>query len=506
MGQRDTIALRVVDAFFRHRWFFLVTLVIVTGVTLFAISLRAHTYEASADTQVVTDNVAQELGQAQSMRNAWISPAQQNVNKFNDLVKDNLPGGFLDTALQNAHLSSPISVNPAQHDPRYGMLQKNLRSHPESNSLFEISLTWPNKTECERIVGSLQQQYIIEVGQDRAAQGTATTQFLDTQIQDYERRMRTAEAALIQYKQANSGHLPEQQTSDISQLASLQAQRDNLMITRQDSTLKMDAIQKRLAQISPKSVIKQNTQQSPLLSKLNELKAQRDLLMAKYTPTHPTILALNDQIATLQRQWARMVKNGAPEANPVTGVETQDNPEYISLNEQLTDARITAATQGSQLAELDRQINVYKARIAMAPTQQRELTDRTRDYSILKNRYETLLLKREEVKMQADLDRVSSSSALQRIGWIYATPTLSATKLSLFIIGSIVLGLIVGILGVVFGEWADRTLRYPADAERMLGVPVLAVIEETSNLKTLGAPSGRRLLTGGGDAPAPGTA
>ena len=59
--------------------------------------------------------------------------------------------------------------------------------------------------------------------------------------------------------------------------------------------------------------------------------------------------------------------------------------------------------------------------------------------------------------------------------------------------GSLLLGLIVGLMLVVMSEWADRSLRYGTDAERVLGVPVLAVVPEASDLRlALPDPGARR--------------
>src|SRR5436309_2986347 len=99
MSRSTPITFRILDAFFRHLWLFLIALVVVSGVTMTALYLRSRTFHATALTQVVTEDVASELGVKQS--DSWSSPAQQNVDHMNDLLNDDLPSGFVDTALQN---------------------------------------------------------------------------------------------------------------------------------------------------------------------------------------------------------------------------------------------------------------------------------------------------------------------------------------------------------------------------------------------------------------------
>jgi polysaccharide chain length determinant protein (PEP-CTERM system associated) len=484
MFQRDNVAARFAESLFRHRWVFIIAVLVVSCVTMLAITLRSHTWQASALTQVKTQDVASELGEEQ--RTSYLTPAQENVNHFSDLLKDNLPGGFLDTALRNANLDVPINIDPKADDPRYRLLMKNLSVAPSSDTLFDVNLTWGNPRECEKIVAALQRQYIEEVGLDRSAQSIATARFLDTEIADYEARMRRAEKLLIDFKQQNAGHLPEEQSAAITQLSSLEAQRDNLMITQKDAALKMEALQQRLKGVSPYTILEQNVSQSPLMAQLMQLKAQRDTMLAKYKPNHPTVLAIDDQIKNLEKDVAEKAKSHAPEASSIVGTKRQDNPLYIDLQQQLVDARITAVTQQAQLAELNNQIGQYRGMVQRMPTQQRELNDRTRDYSILKERYETLLKKREEVEMQGALDKVSASSTLTPIGWIYAQPSITRPKLAAIAAGSVVLGLIVATLLLILNEWADRSLRYPGEVERLLGIPVLAALPESAELRRLG--------------------
>ena len=497
MPVRTPLSGRIWDSFLRHKWLFLIALVTVSATAITILSLRAHTYEAIALTQVTTEDVETELGVTPPP--TYVTPAQQNVDHFTDLVNDNLTGGFLDTALRAAQLARPISVDPRDADPRYALLKKHLLSAVQSDSVWTITLTWDNPAECERIVSALQSQYIEEVGQNRAAQATATGNFLDGQIANYERRMRGAEQALIDYKKQNSGELPESQSADISQLSNLKAELDNLQITARDNDLKKAEVQKRMALIKPLSILEQTSSESPYEAQIKTLMAKRDTLLAgNKLPTHPDVVALSQQITYLQRALADKVKSHAPEASNVTQTKLQDNPEYQALQQQMTDAAISGETQQAQIAHLRQAIGQYQARIALIPAEQRTLADKTRDYSILKAQYESLLSRREQVKVKGALDKVSASSLLTPLGQIYAEPTTGHSKMLALMAGSVVLGALVGILLIILSEWGDPSLRYEADAERLLGVPVLAVLPDTPALRfaTLPAPPRRRALTG----------
>lgn len=159
MHQNTPIFYRIADSFFRHQRLFWTALLLVGVLTSAAIYSKSKTFHAAATTQVQTENVAKVLN-ADAQITSWITPAQQNVDRFLELSRQDQPGGFLDTALRNAHLANPINVDPQANDPRYGLLQKNLAATVESTNQFSISLVWNNAEECRSIVDALQKQYV----------------------------------------------------------------------------------------------------------------------------------------------------------------------------------------------------------------------------------------------------------------------------------------------------------------------------------------------------------
>lgn len=495
MYRRTPILYRIVDSFFRHQLLFWGALIVVSSLTMAALYARSKTFHASAMTQVQTQSVANILGQDDA--NTWVSPAQKSVDQFNDLVKQNQQGGFLDAALQKAQLASPINVNPQADDPRYGALQKNLVAAVESPNQFSLSLTWNNPEECKRILDALQAQYIEEVGADKSLASTTSVRFLDTQLADYARRMRISEKALADFKASYGGQLSDAGTSYSNQLSSLQAQLTDKEVTLGENQHKKAFLQQQLTAIKPMSISEQTvSDQTPLEKEVATLLAKRDAEMAggsghgPLTPQHPIIAAIDEQIKALQTQQRQAA---APENKHNTQTKLAENPSYQALQQQIAEASIAAEADQQLMQNLRQQIGKYQAIVAQIPNAQRQLTDKIRDYVGLQDAYQSVEKQRREVKTKADLDRLTSTSSLTPIGVTYALPTTGRTKLIGMLVGSLVLGMLVGLILVVLSEWSDHSLRYEADAERLLGVPVLASLPDAADLRSS---SSRRALPG----------
>lgn len=492
MYQTTPVLARIADSFFRHQRLFWISLLLVSGLTMGVLFARSKTYHATAMTQVQTTNVATVLGNGE--QTSYITPAQKNVDHFLELSKQDQPGGFLDTALRNAHLTTPIVVDPQADDPRYAQLQKGLAAAAESTNQFSISLTWNNPEECKSIVDALQQQYVSEVGLDRSAVSVSSVRFLDTQINQVETRMRRAELALTNFKASYGGQLSQSDSAASSQLTTYQSQLEEKQITLGENASKRAVLERQLAEMHPMSIAEQTvSQQSPLERQIAGLLAKRETLLASgETPQHPDIQnGIDPIIANLEKQQKARVN--APENQRNTQTKMQDNPQYQILKNQIADTAIAEVTDQQEMQNLHRQIAKYQALMNQIPAAQRQLADRTRDYADAQTLDQKLRSQRDTVQLQANLDRLTASNSLLPIGVTYAAPTTGRTKLIGMLIGSLFLGCLVGAILCVLSEWSDHSLRQEADAERLLGVPVLASLPETAGAKAL--PDTRLLTT-----------
>ena len=506
MYRRTPILFRIADSFFRHQLLFWSALLIVSSLTMAALYARSKTFHATAMTQVQTESVANVLGQGDT--NTWVTPAQKHVDRFNDLIKQNQPGGFLDVAMRRARLVTPINIDPQADDPRYAMLQKSLSASADSANQFSISLTWDNPEETKSLLDALQKQYIEEVGLDRSVVSTGSVSFLNNQIAQTGDRLHRAEKALSSFKSSYGGQLSDAESFYSNQIASDQAELGQTQRDADQKAKTAQVLKEQLAQMKPMSIAEQMvSDQSPLQKDIAALLARRDAELAGLpgqlpkTPQHPDIVALDARISQLEQK--QRADAGAPENQHNTQTKMQDNPGYQSLKLQIAEAEIARDSDQQAMQDLNQRVVKNQALVNRIPNAQRLLADKMRDYQDAQAQDHELRQKRDQVQMQANLDRQTASDSLLPVGVTYATPTTGKTKLIAMLLGSLLLGCLVGIILVVLSEWSDHSLRYDADAERLLGVPVLASLPESADLRTTGA---RRALSGAGASALPGPA
>ncbi len=513
MNRRTPIFYRILDSFFRHLGLFAAVFLVVTTVTMGVLYSRSKMFTATALTAVASNGVGSQIGIQQYT--GWTPPSQQNVNQFNDLMSNDEPEGFVDTALNGTvtatselgngihkgdplpSLKTKISMNP--DDEQLATLRKRLTTFTQSDQLFGISLSWPDQSDCALIVQRLQQHYIEFAGSSRAATTIGAGAFLDAQIASYAKMMNNSQAALVKYKQTHAGQLPETESADIAQLQSLNAQLQDLQITQKDAVYQQQQVEALLAQ-TPKYLITETANyQSPYEQQISQLRSEREgLIKQGKSPIHPLVILVDKQIQDAQKQEAKYAAAHPSGAHTTISGQKEVNPEYATLQGELATAKGDQLSQNAQTQNLKQQIAQLTALVKTFPKDEKALSDKIQNYNLWQTRYNSLVNRREYLTLQGQVAAVEATSALQNISNVDAQPMTGRAKALEMFVGSIILGLIAAVLMVVLSEWADQSLRYESDAERLLGVPVLALLPDSRDLRYLPSPNsgggGRKAL------------
>jgi len=111
------------------------------------------------------------------------------------------------------------------------------------------------------------------------------------------------------------------------------------------------------------------------------------------------------------------------------------------------------------------------------PTRESELVELTRDYSTLQETYSTLLQKREDSKLAANLERRQIGEQFRILDPASRPerPYNQKQRLAILFGGSLS-GLAFGLLLVGFREYRDASFTCEDDVVRVLSLPVLALI------------------------------
>jgi protein tyrosine kinase modulator len=356
---------------------------------------------------------------------------------------------------------------------------------------FRVSYTGDDPATVQKVTNRLAALFIGENLRDREMLAEGTNQFLQAQLDDARRRLLDNEQKLENYKRTYAGELPTQVGSNLQAMQNVQMQVQALIESLNRDRDRKSAVERTIADLNlpgdrpgpaPVASTPQLTDVSvggSIAEQLAAAQASLQALELRLTGEHPDVARMRRQVAEL-RQRAADTKSGP--SLSLEAVETTTPSELAKLNrlqELQTERRnleeqiVAKTAEERRLRDLTSALQV---RIDAVPTREAELTELTRDYATLQNIYNTLLVKREDSKISANLERRQVGEQFKLIDPAgMPEKPVSPNLLRLNLLGAILgLGLGVGLTALL--EYRDTSFRTEHDVVGVFALPVLAQI------------------------------
>lgn len=371
---------------------------------------------------------------------------------------------------------------------------------------FTINYTANHPQVAMDVTNRLASLYVQENLRYRERQAVGTSEFLEAQLTEVRARLQNQERRIAQYKEKNLGELPEQREGNLRTLERLQQQMQIAYENNRRAHERKQLITRSLAEIDPASGAVGPIGGGPVVTpaeataaRLNLLRQELAQAEAAYSPRYPDVIALKEQIKSLE---AKLAAEKATVAKAVPSPAKRElrtipqNPYIQSLMAQLDQANVETKATTEEIAGLNRQIAAYQRRIENTPKREQELALITRDYDTTRELFRSLLGKRGEAEIAADLEQRHKGEHFRIIdpATLPERPT-GPNRMRLLLLGA-ALAVGASVLAVVIAEQVDTSYRTVDEIRATAPVPVLStiprIVTEGDRLRSLHQ---RRLAT-----------
>jgi polysaccharide chain length determinant protein (PEP-CTERM system associated) len=343
------------------------------------------------------------------------------------------------------------------------------------DNLFELSATIGNPSLTDAENAALAQdvvQKLIDIFREENVAGNRgqvadTLVFLDQQLDDRKKELEAAEQRRLAFEAQH----PDLADGTGSVSGRLQDMREEMRGVDADvaaAQSSLAAINGQLAS-TPKTILTAGDgggARGALLQAQSQLAAMR---ARGLTDSHPDIQSQLRQIAALKEQAA----------SEPAGAGGTPNPAYTSLISIKAERQANVQALEARKAALQSDISSLMATQATEPAVAAEANRISRDYEVLKDKYDDLLKNREEMRLRGQVETERSAFQFEVIDPPTAPRKPAAPNRPVLLIGVLLAGIGAG-AGIAFLMGQLRSSFTTADKlERVLDLPVIGTVSRS---------------------------
>ncbi len=394
----DSILLQLASylrGIWRYRWWMLTIAWIISLIGWIIVARMPDQYQAYARVYVNTDSVLRPLLKGIAVQ------SQNQQRKIRLMTKTLLSRPNLEKVMRMTDLDLHAK-NDAEKEEIVDKLADDI--HLKGTSRENLySITYQNKDPklAKLVVKSLLTIFMeSSLGEERKEEDQAR-QFLEQQVEDYERRLAEAEDNRKLFKQRNLGFMAGESGGYYDRLRKAQEKVASAELDLKITKEKLASVQEQLAGEAPSLSVDEpefvESTQTEYDARIESLQQRLDELLVQYTEKHPDVAAIRQTLAGLKKkqQAARRKAAKVQQIRESTGSDSMFG--QMRLEEANLKAAIAAKT--ALLNEYKKRVKSLEAAVDRVLKVEAEAAQLNRDYEMLKRNRSVLQARLEAMRL-----------------------------------------------------------------------------------------------------------
>ena len=333
-------------------------------------------------------------------------------------------------------------------------------------SIYEIGYESPSPEMAYKVVSTLLNTLIEDTLSSGRTDTVMAQDFLTEQIIEYEKRLAGSEKRMAEFQKKNVGFMPNEKGG---YYARLQRSEEEISGTKSQLRLAKQRHAGLQQQLSGETAVTGGiTPESA--AKLREYQERLDDLLMQFTNEHPDVQAMRQRIARSKASMAA--------GSDLAGGGSLDKTSvlYQELKIQESNARLEVGKLQIMLAEQQRNLEELQQSIDIIPQVEADMAKLDRDYQLNKDRYLSLVERRESAKLAQKVEQNSNEITFKVVDAPVIPLIPSAPNRPLLLAGILVVALGAGaawsvLMFLLFPTFVDfKQLRKAID------LPVLGTV------------------------------
>jgi tyrosine-protein kinase Etk/Wzc len=439
------------DILVRRKWLILQGFIVVFGITMVATFLKPKTYVAECKLVIEGEGTQEALLRSIGLESISEMLFSANLNQASSMMEVEMlkmmSKPILDRVSQKLDMREPDgSYTPGPSLALTGMTfqwyaLRGLKTKPSKKSpVLSVQAFSPDPQEALDLSNTLAEVYLAEDVTRKHRETADAARFADEQSKLAKRDWNNTKRKLREFQEAEDVvDVSTEVATLIGQISQLRAQQDVMDLSLQEINTMESNYGGQTALIGGSTLSGQN-QISFLKAELAKLESDLQGAMSKYTESHPTIIALREQMIDLQKKL-------------------------------LQEKDVYEQSEVARRSEIQAQIDEYQNKLQEFPSKLYALAQLQLAANTSEQLYTMLL----DMKYRLNISKAMQISNINIIEPAWKAKVHSPIVEDNLIIGAI-LGLLVGLGLAILIEYLDDSIRDADSIQVQLGLPLLASI------------------------------
>ena len=463
-----------VEALFRHRTAFLVTVGVVVALTVLITVLTPRAYQSEMN--ILVRNARPDYLISPERSNGQILQRDVTEERINSEIEVLRSKDVADAVVDPAWAAQPQHTDQQVRAHEKAVLEYNRHLTVEAlrkSNVIHVAYLAGSPQEATATVDRLLKAFLAK--QREIERSTGASAFFAGEADRYKQQLDEAQRQLADYQQTRQiVSLGTRETTLEAQINALDDAVRATQVQLTEAGNRVGSDRRQLGQMPERVSTQQRTVYNlqaveQLTGELTQLQNKRTGLLSRYQPTDRLVTEVNDQIATTSAALERARTTNGQEAT------TDVNPVHQQVKAGLAASETDLAALRGRLADQTAQRDRLRAQLSGVEGSTVDFTTLQTRVAELQNNYQLYSQKKNEAEIADAMDQQQLVNVA-----VAERPTFAAKPYRPQVLLNLVLGsftaLFLGCAVVFFAELGRETVAAPYELEAISGAPVLATV------------------------------
>ena len=477
-----------VNLVLRRRWFVIIPffLALIAGIYL-AVSLPKK-YQAETliliEPQRVPDNYVRAIvssdleSRIATIKEMILSRTNllKIIENFSLFSRPEYAGMFLDEKIEIMRKRTTVNI---------------VSDRGRTANAFKIAFEAEEPRNIMQVVNAMATLVIDQNLKVRESQATGTVEFLEQERIKMRSRLEEVEAALKDFRETHMGELPGQLGSNLMVLERLQQQLSDKQKSLRDEKYRLSSLENQIQfarEQAAMTVTAPTATENRELTTLEGLRQQLADYKIRYTLQHPDVIRLQRKVEELERESPPLSADSgdggsARPAGGVGGLPVTGRGVEADLITQRNSAAREITVIREELSALQDQVAVYQRRVEDTPKLEQELLSLERDYDNTQKTYESLLARKQEAEVAANMERQQKGEQFRILDPARLPDKPQSPDMRKLFLMCVMAGLGLGGGLIFLLEFLDKSVKKLESVPKKLGIPLLVAVPKIDHPK-----------------------